>query len=98
MVVATTPEKAVNIGSTKLLINNEWIESVSGKRFETIDPTNGEVICDVAKADSADVDRAVEAACRAFTSGDWPKMSATKRGELLYKLADLMEEHKEEQA
>lgn len=98
MVVATRPEQTVKIGPTKLLINNEWVESASGKRFETINPTNGEAICDVAEADAADVDRAVAVARRAFTSGNWPKMSATQRGELLYKLADLMEKHKEELA
>jgi aldehyde dehydrogenase (NAD+) len=84
MVVATRPEQTVKIGPTKLLINNEWVESASGKRFETINPTNGEAICDVAEADAADVDRAVAVARRAFTSGNWPKMSATQRGELLY--------------
>ena len=98
MVTATRPEQKVKIGSTKLLINNEWVESASGKRFETINPATGEVICDVAEADAADVDKATVAATRAFTSGDWPKTSATGRGELLYKLADLMEEHKEELA
>ena len=85
MVTATRPEPKVKIGPTKLLINNEWVESVSGKRFETINPATGEVICDVADADAADVDRAVEAARHAF-DGDWRQMSARKRGELLYKL------------
>lgn len=92
----TTPQPTVKIGQTKLLINNEWVESVSGKRFETINPATGEVICDVAEADAPDVDKAVVAARTAFTSGDWPKMSATQRGELLYKLADLIEANKEE--
>ena len=98
MVTATRPEQKVKIGPTKLLINNEWVESVSGKRFETINPATGEVICDVAEADAADVDKAVEAARNAFNSDDWRKMSARKRGELLYKLADLIEKNKEELA
>jgi aldehyde dehydrogenase (NAD+) len=98
MVIATEVGQKAKIGSTKLLINNEWVESASGKRFETINPTTGEVICDVAEADAADVDRAVQAARQAFTSGDWSKMSATRRGELLYKLADLIEKNKEELA
>ena len=98
MVTVTRPEQKVKIGPTKLLINNEWVESVSGKRFETINPTTGEVICDVAEADAADVDKAVEAARNAFNSDDWRKMSARKRGELLYKLADLIEKNKEELA
>ena len=98
MVIATAPEQKVKIGSTQLLINNEWVESASGKRFETIDPATGEVICDVAEADAPDVERAVAAARAAFEGGDWSKMSATQRGALLYKLADLMEENKEELA
>ena len=98
MVTATRPEQTVKIGPTKLLIDNEWVESASGKRFETINPATGEAICDVAEADAPDVDRAVAAARKAFTSGDWSKMSARKRGELLYKLADLIEANKEELA
>ena len=98
MVTATRPEQTVKIGPTKLLIDNEWVESASGKRFETINPATGEAICDVAEADAADVDRAVAAARKAFTSGNWSKMSARKRGELLYKLADLIEANKEELA
>lgn len=88
----------IKIGPTKLLIDNEWVESASGRRFETINPSTGEAICDVAEADAADVDRAVEAARKAFTGGAWPKMSPAHRGELLYKLAGLIEENREELA
>lgn len=93
MVTATVPEKQVKIGPTQLLINNEWVDSVSGRRFETLNPATGEVICEVAEADAPDVDKAVQAARSAFNSGEWPKMSATQRGELLYKLADLIEQN-----
>ena len=98
MVPATKREQNAKVGPTKLLINNEWVESASGKRFETINPATGEVICNVAEADASDVDKAVIAARKAFTNGDWHKMSATKRGELLYKLADLIEKNIEELA
>ncbi|NWF59923.1 MAG: aldehyde dehydrogenase family protein [Fischerella sp.] len=98
MVTAARPEQQVKIGPTKLLINNEWVESVSGKRFETMNPATGEVICDVAEADAPDVDKAVQAARNAFNSGEWRKMSATRRGELLYKLADLIEQNIDELA
>ena len=98
MVIATRPDQQVKIGPTQLLINNEWVNSVSGKRFPTINPATGEVICEVAEADAADVDKAVKAARAAFTSGEWSKMSATQRGELLYKLADLIEQNIEELA
>src|SRR5919199_3063371 len=98
MVTATAPKQQVKIGSTKLLINNEWVESASGRRFETINPATGEVICDVAEADAPDVEKAVQAARNAFNSGEWRKMSARRRGELLYKLADLIEHNKDELA
>jgi len=98
MVVATRPEQNIKVHSTKLLINNQWVESVSGKRFPTINPATEEVICEVAEADAADVDKAVEAARKAFTKGDWRQMSARQRGDLLYKLADLIEANKEELA
>lgn len=74
------------------------MESVSGKRFETINPATGEVICDVAEADAADVDKAVAAARQAFNRGEWRQMSASRRGELLYKLADLIEHNLDELA
>jgi aldehyde dehydrogenase (NAD+) len=98
MVTATVPKQKVKIGPTQLLINNEWVDSVSGKRFETIDPATGEAICNVAEADAVDVDKAVRAARAAFRHGEWSKMSATKRGELLYKLADLIEQNIDELA
>ncbi|MBV6624892.1 MAG: aldehyde dehydrogenase family protein [Rivularia sp. (in: Bacteria)] len=98
MVTATSPEQKIKIGQTKLLINNEWVESISGKRFETINPSTGEAICDVAEADAADVDKAVKAAKNAFEGGVWRNMSATRRGELLYKLADLIEQNIDELA
>ncbi|MEM9926650.1 MAG: aldehyde dehydrogenase family protein [Cyanobacteria bacterium P01_D01_bin.50] len=92
MVTASRLKQEVKIGQTKLLINNQWVESVSGKKFETINPATGEVICSLSEADAADVDKAVEAAKQAF-GGEWRKMSATRRGELLYKLADLIEQN-----
>ncbi|WP_013324932.1 aldehyde dehydrogenase family protein [Gloeothece verrucosa] len=98
MVATARTQQEIKIGPTQLLINNEWVESISGKRFETLNPATGEVICDVAEADAPDVDKAVSAAKKAFTSGQWPKISARERGELLYKLADLIEAHKEELA
>jgi aldehyde dehydrogenase (NAD+) len=98
MVTATRPGQQVKIGPTQLLINNEWVESVSGRRFATINPSTGEVICEVAEANSADVDKAVQAARTAFTIGEWRQISATRRGELLYKLADLIADNIEELA
>jgi aldehyde dehydrogenase (NAD+) len=91
-------ELPIAIGPTKILINNRWVNSCSGKTFPTINPATGEEICQVAEADAADVDEAVKAARNAFENGAWAKMSAADRGRLLYKLADLIEEHADELA
>ena len=88
--------KPVTLPPGKLLINGQWRESVSGKRFPTFNPAYAEQICDVAEADAADVDLAVKAARAAFETGPWRRMSAAERGKMLHRLADLMEKHKEE--
>jgi aldehyde dehydrogenase (NAD+) len=85
-------------GTKKLLINGEWVEAASGKTFETLDPSTGKVLAMVSEAGSEDVDHAVKSARNAFENGPWKKMSASERGHLIYKLADLMEAHKEELA
>ena len=80
----------VAVRATKLLINNQWVESTSGKSFSTINPSTGLEICSVAEADTADVDKAVHAARTAFEKGPWRKMAAAERGQLLHRLADLI--------
>jgi acyl-CoA reductase-like NAD-dependent aldehyde dehydrogenase len=85
-------------GTKKLYINGKWEPSVSGKTFKTLNPSNGEVLAMVSEAEHEDVDRAVKAARKAFDEGPWSKMSAASRSRLIYKLADLMEENKEELA
>ena len=89
----------VPITATQILIDNKWVESVSGKRFPTINPATGEKIADVAEADEADVNLAVEAARKAFESrAPWRRMSASERGKLLNRLADLVEKHADDLA
>ena len=98
--MATAPamlEAHVKVGPTKLLINNRWVESASGKTFPSVNPSTGEEICRVAEADAADVDRAVSAARAAF-NGSWRKMAAAERGKLLNRLADLIEKNADELA
>jgi aldehyde dehydrogenase (NAD+) len=91
------PEVHVTPSVTKLLINNRWVPSESGKTFATINPSTGEEICQVAEADAADVDNAVKAARAAF-EGSWRKLRASERGRLLYRLADLIEANADELA
>ena len=94
----STPEETKIAFSTKLLINNRWIASESGKTFATVNPSTGEEICQVAAADVADVDKAVRAAREAFERGPWRKMNASERGRLLHRLADLIERDADELA
>ncbi|KAK0412747.1 hypothetical protein QR680_006381 [Steinernema hermaphroditum] len=85
-------ESATGVQHTDLFINNEFRKSVSGKTFETFNPATGEKICDLAEGQKEDVDLAVEAATKAFKTGSpWRRMDASQRGQLLYRLADLIE-------
>ncbi len=83
---------------TKLLINNQWVDPVEGKTFETYNPATGDVIANVASGTAVDVDRAVKAARAALETGPWGKMDAVDRGRLIYKLADLVEQNADELA
>ncbi len=95
--VAVLPEvKAFVSGPRKLLIGGEWVEAVSGKTFEVYDPASGEVLARVAEGDKEDIDRAVRAARQSFESGPWSRMKPSERGRLIWKLADLIEQHTEE--
>ncbi len=91
-------EMSAKIKPGQLLINNEWCEARSGKRFNVINPSTEQVLTDVAEADKADVDAAVFAARQAFETGPWAKISARDRGRLIYKLAGLIDKNKEELA
>lgn len=82
-------------GPKKLYINGQFVESTSQKTFTTPNPATGEVLAEVYEAGAADIDAAVKAARAAFDGGSWSKMSAAERSRLMNKLADLMEENKE---
>jgi len=72
----------------RLYIDGEFCEASDGGRFDSVNPANGQVWATAPAATEADVDRAVVAARRALTGGDWATMSATNRGRLLFELAD----------
>jgi acyl-CoA reductase-like NAD-dependent aldehyde dehydrogenase len=82
----------------KLFINGEYVEAASGKTFKTYNPATGEVLAEVAEAGPEDIDRAVKAARKAYESDAWRKLSPSKRAQLLWKVADLMERNAEELA
>jgi aldehyde dehydrogenase (NAD+) len=95
---APLPATQFPVRATKLLINNRWVDSESGKTFATENPATGERIAQVAEAGAPDVDRAVTAARTAFELGPWRRLSGSERGKLLYQLADLIEKHSAELA
>ncbi|XP_068647750.1 aldehyde dehydrogenase family 2 member C4-like isoform X2 [Aristolochia californica] len=90
--------KLPEVKFTKLFINGQFVDSVSGKTFETIDPRSGEVIARVAEGDKEDVDLAVKEAREAFDHGKWPRMSGAERHRIMLKYADVLDEHAEELA
>ncbi|WP_339183173.1 aldehyde dehydrogenase family protein [Oceanobacillus sp. FSL W7-1293] len=81
-----------------LYINGDYVEAAAGNKFDVVDPATEDRIAQVYKGDSGDVDRAVKAARTAFDEGEWTKMEASSRSRMIYKLADLLEENREELA
>ena len=100
MATATEPRRKVagHKLQTKLLIDGQWRDSVSGKTFATVNPATEEPIAEVAEGDKADIDLAVKAARKAFDSGPWRKMDARDRGRHLNRMADLIEQNIDELA
>jgi acyl-CoA reductase-like NAD-dependent aldehyde dehydrogenase len=77
-------------------IDGEWVDAVSGETFDSTSPATGELIGTFPKSGPEDVDRAVEAAKRAYE--EWRLVPAPARGEILYRFGGLVREHKEELA
>jgi aldehyde dehydrogenase (NAD+) len=86
------------IRQTQCFIDGNWVPAASGKTFETLHPATEEVIAQVAEGDEQDVDLAVKAARKAFDDGPWSELSARERGQLMFRLADLLEQEAEELA
>src|SRR5258708_13029601 len=80
----------------KMLIDGKWVNAASGKTFPSYNPATGEVLAQVAEGDRQDIDAAVKAARKVFDSGPWSRLTASERGKLVWKLADLLQEHLEE--
>jgi phenylacetaldehyde dehydrogenase len=74
-----------------MFINNKWVEAKSGKTLDVYDPATGDVIAKVAAADKEDVHEAVMAARAAFDGGAWSQLTPSRRGQLLWKIAELLE-------
>ncbi len=76
----------------ELFIDGAWVAPHSGATYSSIDPSTGEPWAEIAQGDAADVDRAVEAARKALR-GPWSRLTASRRGAMMRRLAELMAEH-----
>jgi phenylacetaldehyde dehydrogenase len=81
----------------QLFINGRWTDAASGKTFDTPDPATGETLARVAEGDAEDINRAVRAARAAF-EGPWSRMSPSERGRIIWRIGDLILEHRDELA
>lgn len=95
---AAIGERLMASQPTGLFIAGEFTDASSGAVFPVEDPATGTVLCEVAEAAEADVDRAVRAARSAFDDGPWPTMDGTERARILHRLAELIDEHREDLA
>jgi betaine-aldehyde dehydrogenase len=78
----------------KMFINGQWVEATSGKTRKIINPYNSEIIAIVAEGGREDSQKAIMAARSAFDFGEWKYFSPDQRSKLLYKFADIIENHK----
>ncbi|WP_422122250.1 betaine-aldehyde dehydrogenase [Planococcus sp. X10-3] len=79
-------------------INGQWVESISGKTRDIINPYNQEIIATVSDGDEKDAQAAIAAARKTFDDGEWAFAPATERGAIVRKIAELIERDKEELA
>ncbi len=89
---------AITIQQFDLLIEGKLCSSLSGKYFDAVNPSNGDLFARIADADTIDVQAAVSAARLGFDHGRWPQMSMVQRGEFLLKIAALIRDNAKELA
>ena len=88
-------DRTTTLQRYQTFIDGRWTDAVSGKTFQTFDPYTGAPWALIPECDKADVDRAVDAAYRAFEGGAWPKMTPTARAKIMRRIAELIEQHAE---
>ena len=82
----------------QLFIGGQWADAASGKTFATPNPATGETLAQVAEGEAEDINRAVQAARRAFEEGPWSRMTPSERGRIIWRIGDLILEHLDELA
>ena len=87
---------AADLRHYAMLIDGEWVGASDGATFESVNPTTGQAWALIPEATAEDVDRAVRAAERAFSTGPWAAMTPSQRGKCLRKLGDLLADKSED--
>jgi phenylacetaldehyde dehydrogenase len=82
----------------QLFIDGRWADAASGRTFETPNPATGETLARIAEGGAEDINRAVQAARRAFEEGPWSRMTASERGRIIWRIGDLILAHLDELA
>ena len=80
------------------VIDGKLVDAVSGERIDVVCPSDGKVFASIPASGQADVDKAAQAARRAFDEGPWARMPAVERGRLLARLSRLVEKNGDELA
>ncbi len=88
-------DRPTKLKAYQTYIDGKWCDAASGKTFQTFDPYTGEPWAVIPECDAKDVDKACEAAWRAFDQGPWAAMTQTARGKVLRRIAGLIEKHAE---
>jgi acyl-CoA reductase-like NAD-dependent aldehyde dehydrogenase len=75
-------------GPKQMYVDGQWVDALSGRRFDTVDPATEQVITTVPQSGAEDVERAVRAARRAFEGGPWPAMTPAERQRLVWRIGE----------
>ena len=78
---------------TQAFIGGNYVDSTTGKTFESISPVDGQIITNVAECDVEDINKAVIAAREVFEKGSWSRMAPSKRKKILFNFAELMKKN-----
>jgi len=84
--------KPLGLDPTQCFIGGAWVAPLSVQTLPLVNPSDGTALCDIARGDAADIDRAVQAADAALDS-EWGRATAAERGRVLAKIGQLVLEH-----
>src|SRR4249920_1693349 len=97
MVASIKPHRdELGLGDGRMLIDGDWVAAADEATWSHLHPATGEQVASFPVATAADVDRAVQAARRAFDEGPWPHARAGERIRVLRRIADAVREHGDE--